>query len=167
MKKIIASLAVVAAFSCTNAQKTTFSAQALSEKLLSIEGNKLEFQEILNQNKGKVLLIEVWASWCGDCVKAMPKLKELQRNNPEVTYIFISMDKTVEKWKEGVAKHELQGEQFFDHEGMKGAFAKEIDLDWIPRYIVIDKTLKIAIYRAVETDFDKINNTLNQLINEK
>jgi thiol-disulfide isomerase/thioredoxin len=31
---------------------------------------------------------------CGDCVKAMPKIKELQANNPDVDYVFISMDKT-------------------------------------------------------------------------
>lgn len=46
---------------------------------------------------------------------------------------------------------------------MKGKFGKAIDLDWIPRYIVIDKKGKIAIYRAIETDFDKINATLKKL----
>ncbi len=167
MKKFFASLAIIAAFSCTNAQKTEFSKEALSEKLLTTDGNKIAFQEILNHNKGKVILIEVWASWCSDCVKAMPKLKELQKNNPEVTYMFISMDKTTDKWIQGINNHELKGEQYFANDGMKGTFAKSIDLDWIPRYIVIDKTGKIAIYRAIETDFDKINNTLNKLINEK
>jgi thiol-disulfide isomerase/thioredoxin len=47
------------------------------------------------------LVIEVWASWCGDCVKAMPKLKDLQ-NNPNVSYLFLSMDKTADKWKAGI-----------------------------------------------------------------
>jgi hypothetical protein len=37
-----------------------------------------------------------------------------------------------------------------------------IDLDWIPRYIIVDKTGKI-VYRAIETDFDKINETLAAL----
>jgi thiol-disulfide isomerase/thioredoxin len=32
----------------------------------------------LKKYKGKTLVIEVWASWCGDCVKAMPKLKDLR-----------------------------------------------------------------------------------------
>jgi hypothetical protein len=38
-----------------------------------------------------------------------------------------------------------------------------IDLDWIPRYIIVDKTGKIVLYRAIETDFDKINETLASL----
>ncbi len=46
---------------------------------------------------------------------------------------------------------------------MKVVFAKAIDLDWIPRYIIIDETGKIVLYRAIETDFDKINETLISL----
>jgi hypothetical protein len=34
---------------------------------------------------------------------------------------------------------------------------------WIPRYIIVDKTGKIVLYRAIETDFDKINETLAAL----
>ena len=93
----------------------------------------------------------------------MPKLKELQAKNPKVDYVFISMDKTADKWKEGIEKHELKGDHFMANDQMKGVFGKAIDLDWIPRYIVIDKTGKIIIYRAIETDFEKINNTLIDL----
>ena len=50
-----------------------------------------------------------------------------------------------------------------DVDGMKGTFGKSIDLDWIPRYMVINKNGSIAIYRAIETDFDKINTTLKTL----
>mgnify|MGYP006347379925 FL=1 len=46
---------------------------------------------------------------------------------------------------------------------MKGAFGKSIDLDWIPRYVVIDKEQNVVIYRAIETDFEKINSTLKTL----
>ena len=46
---------------------------------------------------------------------------------------------------------------------MEGVFANAIDLDWIPRYIIVDKTGEIALYRAIETDFDKINETLKKL----
>ena len=46
---------------------------------------------------------------------------------------------------------------------MKGSFGKSVDLDWIPRYMIIDKEGKITIYRAIETDFDKLNATLKSL----
>ena len=163
MKKILVLLIAVISFSCSQAQKTNFSKEALSEKILSIEGNQVAFKDILKKHKGKTLLIEVWASWCGDCVKAMPKLKELQSNNPNTSYVFISMDKTTDKWKLGIEKHEIKGDHYMANDQMKGVFGKAIDLDWIPRYIIIDKTGKIVIYRAIETDFEMINSTLKKL----
>ncbi|CAD0007988.1 MULTISPECIES: TlpA family protein disulfide reductase [Flavobacterium] len=166
MKQLVILLIAFATFSCTNAQKTekqSFSEEALSQKLLSVDESQVVFKDILKRYKGKTLVIEVWASWCGDCVKAMPKVKELQANNTGVSYLFISADKTADKWKIGIEKHELKGDHYMMNDGMKGVFGKAIDLDWIPRYIIIDKTGKIVLYRAIETDFDKINETLKSL----
>ncbi|GGF15768.1 TlpA family protein disulfide reductase [Flavobacterium limi] len=163
MKQLVILLIAFATFSCTNAQKNTFSEVALSEKLLSTDESQIAFKNILNKYKGKTLVIEVWASWCGDCVKAMPKVKELQANNTNVSYLFISADKTADKWKIGIEKHQLKGDHYMMNDGMKGIFGKAIDLDWIPRYIIVDKTGKIVLYRAIETDFDKINETLKSL----
>ena len=164
MKQLVLVVIAFISFSCSQAQKTAFSKEALSEKLLATDGSQVTFKNILKKYKGKTLVIEAWASWCGDCVKAMPKLKELQANNPNVSYLFISADKTADKWKAGIEKHELnKGDHYMMNDGMKGLFGKAIDLDWIPRYIVVDKTGKIVLYRAIETDFEKINSTLQSL----
>ncbi len=163
MKQLVLLLIAFATFSCSKAQKSQFSEEALSEKLLAVDGDQVAFKDILKKHEGKTLVIEVWASWCGDCVKAMPKVKELQENNPDVSYLFLSADKTADKWKIGIKKHELNGDHFMMNDGMKGVFGKAIDLDWIPRYIIVDKTGKIVLYRAIETDFDKINETLKNL----
>jgi thiol-disulfide isomerase/thioredoxin len=163
MKKAILLLVAFATFSCGNAQKTAFSNEALSTTLLSIDGNQVAFQDILNQHKGKTLVIEIWASWCGDCIKAMPKVKSLQNDFPEADYVFISMDKTPEAWKNGIAKHELKGKHYMANDQMKGVFGKAMDVNWIPRYIVVDKTGKVALYRAIETDFELIAKTINNI----
>ena len=164
MKKLFALVIAFATFSCTsNAQKTSFSETALSETLLATDGSQVAFKDIIKKQKGKITVIEVWASWCGDCVKAMPKVKELQANHPEVAYAFISMDKTSDKWLAGIEKHELKGDHYMANDQMKGVFGQAIDLNWIPRYIIIDKTGKIIVYKAIETDFEIINSTLNSL----
>ena len=163
MKKIGTLFMALIIFSCTNAQKTAFSKEALTEKLLSKDGKQVAFEDILKKHIGQTTVIEIWASWCGDCVKSMPKIKELQNKNINVSFVFISMDKTPEKWREGIEKHDLKGDHYMANDQMKGVFAKAIDLDWIPRYIIIDETGKIVLYRAIETDFDKINETLISL----
>jgi len=150
-------------YSFREAPKKEFSKESLSETLLAADGSQVAFKDILKKQKGKITVIEVWASWCGDCVKAMPKVKELQEKNKNVSFVFISMDKTADKWKDGIQKHELKGAQYMANDGMKGVFGQAIDLDWIPRYIIIDSRGKIILYRAIETDFDQINTTLQQL----
>jgi thiol-disulfide isomerase/thioredoxin len=164
MKKIITlSFIVILSVSCSNAQKKVFTKETLSKMLITTEKSKISFSEILEKHKEKITVIEIWASWCSDCVKAMPKVKEMQVAHPEVNYVFISMDKTYEKWLNGIEKHELKGTHYWVTDGMKGEFGKSIDLDWIPRYIILDKEGKIIIYRAIETDFDNINTTLKEL----
>jgi len=160
MKKIITLLIAVISFSCTKAQKKEFSTEALSENLVALDGSEVAFKTILEKYKDKTIVLEFWASWCGDCVKAMPKIKELQAKNPEVVYVFLSSDKTADKWKEGIEKHELKGAHYLIKDGMKGAFGKAVDLDWIPRYIIVNKNGGISLYRAIETDFDLIQKTL-------
>lgn len=163
MKKIVFFLSIMGLFSCSNAQQKEFSKEALAEKMIAADGNTVTFGQVLEKHKGKTVLIEVWASWCGDCVKAMPKLKETQAANPNVDYIFISMDKAEDKWKAGIEKHALTGDHYWVTEGMKGAFGKAISLDWIPRYIIVDKDGNVAVFRAIETDFETINSTLKTL----
>lgn len=164
MRKIFLCLiATIASIACSNAQKNEFSEASLSKKLTTVENTQVSFQEILNKHIGKVTVIEVWASWCSDCVKAMPKVKDMQAKNPKADYVFISMDKAFDKWKSGIEKHELKGDHYWATDGMKGEFGQSINLDWIPRYIILDKKGNIAIYRAIETDFDKINEELKKL----
>lgn len=163
MKKIICILSImIFNFSCTQAQ-TEFKETATDYKLQSVTGEEVQFKRILRENRGKITVIEVWASWCSDCVKNMPKIKELQAQNPDLNYVFLSVDKTPEAWKKGIEKHEIQGKHYLIADGMKGAFGKAINLDWIPRYMIIDKDGKIALYKAIETDFDKINETIKSL----
>lgn len=164
MKKIaVFILSAIASLSCSNAQVKEFSKETMTKKLVQTDNSQVSFKDILKKNKGNVTVIEIWASWCGDCVKAMPKVKEMQTNNPSVNYVFISMDKAYDKWLAGIDKHELKGDHYWVTDGMKGEFGKSIDVDWIPRYIILDKNGKIVTYRAIETDFESINATLKTL----
>ena len=89
--------------------------------------------------------------------------KELQEKYPDVTYLFISMDKNYEAWTKGIEKYDVQGEHYLTSDGMKGVFGKSIKLDWIPRYMVVDKTGKIALFKVIEADDDRLIETLEKL----
>jgi thiol-disulfide isomerase/thioredoxin len=155
MKKIIATLALGLGLTSCQAQ-TEFSKESLTAKLINIENQGISFEEILKQNEGKTVVIEVWASWCSDCIKSMPQVKDLKEKYKEVAFINLSCDKTFDAWKSGIEKFEVSGDNFLIPDGMKGEFGTSIKLDWIPRFIVINKEGKIVLFRAIEKDFDKI-----------
>lgn len=150
---------------CTEAQESTsFSNEALNAKMTSLDGTEVAFKDILKQYKGKTVVIEVWASWCSDCVKAMPKLHELQEQFPDAEYLFLSYDRKTDAWKNGIERHNLKGRHYHAGTNMKeGAFGPAIQLDWIPRYMVVDKNGKIALFKAIVPDDEKLIATLKNL----
>jgi thiol-disulfide isomerase/thioredoxin len=164
MKKIFSILAIaLSTFSCSQAQQTEFKAEALSNTMKTLENTDVTFQEILKKYEGKTIVIDVWASWCPDCIKGMPKVKTLQENYPDVTYLFLSVDKKHDAWIKGIEKYDVQGEHYLIADGMKGVFGKSINLDWIPRYMIVDKTGKIALFKVIEADDNKLIETLEKL----
>lgn len=164
IKKLFALTALlISTMGCAQKEETNFRKEALSNAMVTVENEPIEFAEILKKYEGKTIVIDVWASWCSDCIKGMPKLKELQVKYPDAIYLFISMDKTYEAWKNGIEKYDVNGEHYLTSDGMKGVFGKSIDLNWIPRYMVVDKTGKIALYNVIEADDEKLIKTLESL----
>ncbi|MDG5492601.1 TlpA disulfide reductase family protein [Psychroserpens sp. SPM9] len=138
----------------------SFSDEALNATFINSEGESVNFKSILETHKGKTILIDVWASWCRDCLVGFPGLKALQNDYDEVAYVFLSMDKTQESWKNGIKKYNIKGDHYFMLSGWDSAFSKAIDLDWVPRYMVIDTKGAIKLYRAIKIDDPKIREHL-------
>jgi thiol-disulfide isomerase/thioredoxin len=138
------------------AQQKSFSEAALNEKFLSENDVEISFSEILQQYKGKTVFIDIWASWCKDCIVGMPKVQKLREENPDVVFLFLSLDKETESWKNGIEKYGVVGENYFIPEGWKGDFCSSIDLDWIPRYMVMNPEGEISLYKAIETNDENL-----------
>ena len=152
-KLFVLTTLLISTLGCAQSEETAFKKEALENVMV----------KILKKYEGKTIVIDVWASWCSDCIKGMPKVKSLQEKYPEAIYLFISMDKNYEAWRKGIEKHEVNGEHFLTSDGMKGVFGKSINLDWIPRYMIVDKTGRIVLYKAIEADDEKLIKTLESL----
>lgn len=148
-------------FSC-EAQEvpTIFSSAALNDTFYSLQDENLTFETVLKSYEGKIILIDVWASWCSDCLKSMPKVKALQQAHSDVVFLFLSLDKSVDSWKKGIKKYKVDGEHYYMQSGWKGDFGNFLDLDWIPRYLVIDKTGTITVFKAIKADDIKLKDAL-------
>ena len=162
MKKVIILLLLVVSVSCAQETPKQFSAKALNDTFITLNNKEVSFKKILEKYRGKTILIDIWASWCGDCIKGMPKVVALQKEYPEVVYLFLSLDKSLEDWKVGIKKYNVKGEHYFLTSGWEGEFGSFVNIDWIPRYMVIDTQGNIKLFKSVHADDNKIIESLKK-----
>lgn len=133
--------------------------------LITQNGEKLTFREVLYKHKGEKILIDVWASWCKDCIVGFPKVKEIQKEFPEVKYVFLSVDRSNPSWKRAIKKYNLTGDHYNFPKGQNnGDFVDFINLGWIPRYMVIDETGEITLFKATNASDKAISEALKNEI---
>ena len=156
-KKIIVLVFVSFLASCSLETPNEFSEKALQEKVYDLNDEVSTFKGVIDQHKGKKILIDVWASWCRDCLVGMPKVKELQKKFPEVVYLFLSVDEKKDSWKRGVKRYDVIGEHYNLPQGMKkGDLVDFLNLSWIPRYVVVDENGKITLFNATDASDENI-----------
>jgi|TARA_B110000902_G_scaffold200568_1_gene227785 thiol-disulfide isomerase/thioredoxin len=160
MKHILSlALFVSTLLSCQNRVETEFSEAALNDEFVTLNGDSILFKTILENHKGNTVFIDVWASWCKDCLEGLPSVKALQAEYTDVDFVYLSLDKTQKAWKKGVDRLEIKGDHYLMQSGWKGAMGTFLDLDWIPRYMIIDKQGAIKVFKAIKTsDITLLNN---------
>ena len=142
--------------SCAKAEPVQFSETALNDTFTNLKGEQVSLQSILNVHKGKTIVLDIWASWCPDCIKGMPKVKTLQKDYPDVVYLFFSLDRGEEAWKRGIKKYNVVGEHYYMQNGKDCDFANFVNISWIPRYMLINKAGHIDVFNVVEANDEKL-----------
>lgn len=99
----------------------------------------------LSSLRGKVVLIDFWASWCAPCRRENPSLvqlyKQMQGKNFEI--YGVSLDQNVESWKEAIAKDGITWPQVSDLQRWESPIAKTYRIEAIPYNVLIDKEGRI------------------------
>lgn len=162
MRKLIIIVALVLT-GCNFEVPTHFSETALKEELSSTLGEISSLEEVLATHKGKKLIIDVWASWCGDCIKGLPAVKALQRAHPEVVFVFLSVDRNQNAWKRGIKRFRIAGEHYRLPKGMKnGDLVDFLNVSWIPRYVVVGEEGEILVFKATKATDKRIVEALKK-----
>lgn len=97
----------------------------------------------LESLKGKLVYVDVWATWCGPCKAQIPFLKQLEEKYREEDIAFVSLSidqlKNISKWKDMIVDKELEGIQIIADKAWRSKFVTDYVIEGIPRFILIDK----------------------------
>ncbi len=126
---------------------------------------KLKFTSITGQDvdvaklKGKVVLVDFWATWCGPCRKEMPNLiaayEKHHANGFEI--VGISLDEKKDALERYIKENKMPWPQFFDGKGWKNEISRRFAVNSIPCSYLIDR-------KGVVSQIDARGRTLAEAI---
>jgi peroxiredoxin len=139
---------------------TSVGDKAPNFKVTDIDGNTIELKDY----RGKVVVLDLMATWCGPCIVEMEHLRDLYEkyNGTDVVIMSIDIDpkETTEQLRE-----------FKDEYGDDWIFARDTDdigtkynVNYIPKMVVIDKEGKISYENTGVTSFSKLSSEIEKLL---
>jgi thiol-disulfide isomerase/thioredoxin len=104
-------------------------------QLTALDGQTITLESLT----GKVVLIDFWATWCGPCREALPRVREIARKFQGQPFVVVSigMDKDDAKWRDFVAHNGMTWMQYRDGD-FEGPIAKMFAVNAIPATFTID-----------------------------
>jgi thiol-disulfide isomerase/thioredoxin len=123
----------------------------------------------LSDLRGKVVYIDVWATWCSPCLAEFPYYRNLFKElggNENVEFLFLSVDNQGEKWKTFLSEKDApKGIHIREGVGFGHPLVQESYNMWgVPRYILIDREGKIVDAKAPNPSSGKVAGLIKELI---
>jgi thiol-disulfide isomerase/thioredoxin len=135
--------------------------------LTSLNNDFRSFNKVMKSSKTELILVDLWASWCGPCFQQFAATSELEKEYSEkLSVVYISIDDYKSKWLQGVERAGLKDKTSFL--SVNPRKSKILTDEWkvtaIPRFILMDKEGNILSENTSAPDSDQIRTLINQHI---
>jgi tetratricopeptide (TPR) repeat protein len=100
---------------------------------VSSDGRSISLEAL----RGRVVLLDFWASWCEPCVRALPSVKKVQKDHASAPFVVvgISGDTDGKAWRSFTEKNAMVWPQYWDD---SGKLRRLFDVQLIPTYVLLD-----------------------------
>lgn len=133
----------------------------LDWKFIALDGREVNLEKL----RGKIVLIDFWATWCVPCIKELPELENLysRYHLKGFEIIGISLDAAPDRGKleRFVASRKIPWPQHFDGLGRRNTYAVEYGIKSIPTKILLDRDGRVLSPRL---QIEDLGSTLNSLL---
>ena len=129
-------------------------------KLVNSKDEIVDFESL----RGKVVVVNFWATWCPPCIAEMPSFQKLYDvYNKEVVFLFVANDE-VNKVAKFLSKHEYTIPAYFETSNRP----VEMQSNSLPTTYIISKNGEIVVDKtgAVDWNSNKVKNLLDELVSE-
>lgn len=128
------------------------------------DGKKISIKDL----KGKIVYVDVWATWCGPCVAEIPFSKKLQeelKNDDRIQFLNVSIDTQRSAWEQFLEKDKAwKGHHIILDPEKNIAFSRAYKLFGVPDYILIDQRGNIVTVKAPRPSDKNIRKEIQQLL---
>jgi len=128
----------------------------------TLEGEQIALDDL----KGKLVYIDVWATWCGPCKAEIPALAKLHEDykDSDLTIISVSVDDNKKAWEKMLAEEGFEWLQVHAEKAWNSDIIKENQIRGIPRFMLVDKEGNIISVNAPRPSSENIREYLESYL---
>lgn len=137
--------------------------------LINNSGSKSTWSKLIAENKGKVIYVDFWASWCAPCKAEMPASQMLRKHydHMAVTFVYLSLDEKRADWKNSATSLKLpEGTSYLVEGDFEAKLARDLKIKSIPRYLLINKSGQIILPDAPRPGESRLKLEIEQLLKQ-
>ena len=100
--------------------------------------------KVISDNKGRIIYVDIWATWCGPCLEQFPYSQKLQNELTDVSFVYLCIESERTAFHNTIKRFQLEGQHYFLSKTQSKAIKKELNIDGIPHYLLIDRNGKVV-----------------------
>ena len=118
----------------------------------------------LSSFRGRLVYIDVWATWCGPCIAELPSLERLQKDyeNMDIVFLSVSVDTDKKAWEKMLTEDQLDGVQLWADGWSQ--ITKSYAIFGIPRFILVDRSGELIAVDAPRPSSNEIRSMIDEKI---